>query len=182
MESASPSRAVPNPVVSMSEAAAGMRNDDRSLRDTLGAFDTGVVLVSADMDGRSVGLLANSFTSVSLDPPLLSLSLANSSRTLFDLRNATFWGLSVLGAHQTDDFAKLSRSADVRFQGVATEFAFGGSRLLSGAAAYFVVTREQEIAAGDHRLFLLRVIEHARKLPLSPLVFHNGAIGTLTTR
>lgn len=161
-----------------SELAPTSTADDglRRLRSTMAAFATGVVLVAANVEKEPIGLLVNSFTSVSLTPPFLSLSLGGSSRTLPALERATHWGLSVLGSHQARDFAKLSRRADVRFDGVSTELALGDSRLLPTSAATFVVTREREIDAGDHRLFLLRILEHCHEPGLSPLIFHGGKI------
>lgn len=161
---------------------AAVEADGGSLRTTLGAFATGVILVASDLDGKPVGLLANSFTSVSLEPPLVSLSLGSSSRTLRDLRRKACWGLSVLAAHQAHEFAMLSRRSDVRFEDLSTELGPGDSRLLPCSAATFVVSIESEFEAGDHRLFLLRVLTHSRRSTLLPLVFHGGKTGTLAKK
>ena len=73
--------------------------DPAQLRQAFGIFPSGVVAVAAEVDGRLVGLAASSFTSVSLDPPLVSFSIANTSKTWPDLRRASHLGVTVLAHH-----------------------------------------------------------------------------------
>ena len=70
--------------------------DPKRLREAFGIFPSGVVAVAAEVDGKPVGLAASSFTSVSLDPPLVSFSIANTSKTWPDLRRAPHLGVSIL--------------------------------------------------------------------------------------
>lgn len=150
--------------------------DTRAFRDSLAAFPTGVVLVATQVDGQPVGMLASSFTSVSLDPPLVSLSIGRDSPTLTRLRRGQRWGISVLGADHTATFQKLSRRSDTRFEDVVITVSPGGDVLLPDAPAQFVVVPQAEMLAGDHVIVLLRVLQHSHAKGSSPLVFHRSAL------
>lgn len=147
----------------------------RQMRDALAAFPTGVVLVTAEVDGQVAGLLASSFTSVSLDPPLVSLSFARTSTTWPLLQHAERWGISVLGEHHADTVPLLSRPATVRFEGIAPQPTPHGGLVLPGAPVTLTVTRFAEVDAGDHVLTLLRVLALDRDVAQSPLVIYDRA-------
>lgn len=144
------------------------------LRRTLGAYATGVVLIAADVDGEVVGMLANSFTSISLDPPLVAMSFAHTSTTWPVLARARRLGISILGAEDRDRAEQLRRPGTERFEGVETQATGDGGVLLTRAAAGLVVERETEVRAGDHVVVLFRVLEHWRSDDSQPLVFHGG--------
>ncbi|WP_229070151.1 flavin reductase family protein [Actinoplanes sp. DH11] len=150
------------------------------LRYAFAGFATGVTLVAALVDGRPTGMLANSFTSVSLDPPLAALSFARSSTTWPALRRAPQWGISVLGEHHRADLAALSRPAGVRFDGVTWNATDHGAVFADRPAAAFRVTVETEVDAGDHVLTLLRVHALHRSADAAPLVFHGNGLHRLT--
>ncbi|MFJ8001279.1 flavin reductase family protein [Streptomyces sp. NPDC096310] len=147
-----------------------------SMRWALGAFPTGITVVSALIDGKPVGLTANSFTSVSLEPPLVSVNIMRTSTTWPLLRRAEHWGISVLGDHQAAQVTLLSRPASERFNGIDWEAGDDGSVLLPGANATFRVSVESELEAGDHILLLLRVLDLDRAPAGDPLVFHGSQI------
>jgi len=153
--------------------------DQAALRHSFAAFPTGVTLVAAQVAGQPAGMLANSFTSVSLDPPLVSLSIGRHSPTLARLRRAPSWGISVLGAQQQAAFRRLVRHAGVRFDGVDTIGAEDGSLRLPGAAAHFRVSPQAELEAGDHVIIVLRVLAHERDAGRAPLVFHGSGLQRL---
>lgn len=90
--------------------------DAARLRKAFGIFPTGVVAVAAEVDGELIGLAASSFTSVSLDPPLVSVSIANGSKTWPDLRRAGHLGVTVLADHQ----ARCAASWPVRWNSAST--------------------------------------------------------------
>ena len=92
--------------------------DPRRLREAFGVHPSGVVAVAARVDGRPVGLAASSFTSVSLDPPLVSFSIANSSKTWPDLRRADHLGVSVLAHHHGQVCRQLAGPVEDRFTDV----------------------------------------------------------------
>jgi flavin reductase (DIM6/NTAB) family NADH-FMN oxidoreductase RutF len=153
--------------------------DAAALRTAFGAFPSGVVSVAATIDGTDIGLAASSFTSVSLDPPLVSVSIARTSATWPILRNAERIGLSVLAAHHDDVCRQLAGPVDQRFDGLDVIRTPSGALLLDEAAATFECTVFEELPAGDHFVVLLELhevhaVEHA-----SPLIFHRSQFGRL---
>lgn len=145
----------------------------QQMRDTLAAFPTGVVLVTADVGGEPVGILANSFTSVSLDPPLVSLNFARTSTTWPLLQQAERWAISMLSERHADHVPLLSRPSAVRFDGIEPLPTWYGGPVLPGATATLTVARHTEIDAGDHVLTLLRVLRLDRDVARPPLVIYD---------
>jgi flavin reductase (DIM6/NTAB) family NADH-FMN oxidoreductase RutF len=146
----------------------------KAMRFATAAFATGVVLIAAQVDGVPVGMLANSFTSVSLDPPLVSVNIGRTSGTWPLLQRAGRWGISILGAQQGTDFRRLSRKATERFQGVDWFASGDGGVLLAGASATFTVGMEAEVDAGDHVVVILRVLGLHRTPDRAPLIFYDS--------
>ncbi len=161
--------------------AAMSASSPGAMRFATAAFPTGVVLIAAQVDGVPVGMLVNSFTSVSLDPPLVSVNVARGSGTWPLLRQAKRWGISVLGAQQDGAFRQLSRKAAERFQGVDWSAPGDGSVLLADASALFTVSLEAEVEAGDHVVILLRVLDLHRTPDRLPLVFYGSQLHRLAT-
>ncbi|MHA7279843.1 flavin reductase family protein [Arthrobacter sp. MDT2-2] len=151
----------------------------QAMRHVTGAFPTGISLVAAIVDGRPVGLLANSFTSVSLDPPLVSVNVALTSTTWPAIRNTTRWGISILSTNHADKVKMLSRPAIERFTDIDWYQTEDGAVLLTGSSATFEVSLETEVDAGDHALALLRVHGLHRDTNTSPLVFHGSRLRQL---
>ncbi|MFI5911910.1 flavin reductase family protein [Dactylosporangium sp. NPDC051541] len=152
--------------------------DPVDLRRVFGAFPSGVTAVAALVDSVPVGLAASSFTSVSLDPPLVSVCIARTSSTWPQLRRAARLGISVLAADQAGLGRQLSGRGD-RFAGATWRAARGGEILLDGACAWLDCSIEREIPAGDHEIVLLRVhaLDADRDVP--PLVFHRSTFSRL---
>jgi flavin reductase (DIM6/NTAB) family NADH-FMN oxidoreductase RutF len=156
--------------------------DPALLREAFGIFPTGVVAVAAEVDGRLVGLAASSFTSVSLDPPLVSVNLATSSKTWPDLRRARHLGVTVLADHQDVVCRQLAGSVETRFDGLAHRATEEGAVTLDEGLAQFDCTIYKEVEAGDHILVLLELhavahVEH--HAAGAPLVFHRSGFGKL---
>jgi flavin reductase (DIM6/NTAB) family NADH-FMN oxidoreductase RutF len=143
------------------------------MRDALAGFPTGLVLVTVEVDGGVAGMLASSFTSVSLDPPLVSLSFARTSTTWPVLQQAERWGISVLGDGEAEDVPLLSRPAGTRFEGIAALPTAQGGLVLPGSTVTLTVTRHAEFDAGDHVLTLLRVLSLHRDAAQPPLVVYD---------
>ncbi len=122
--------------------------DPGTLRRAFGAFPSGVVAVAAEVDGRPVGLAASSFTSVSLEPALVSFSVANGSATWPVLRSAGHLGLSVLADHHDAVCTRLAGPAEHRFDGLDLHTTADGAVLLEDAVAAFDCTVHREIEAG----------------------------------
>ncbi|WP_329139776.1 flavin reductase family protein [Streptomyces sp. NBC_01476] len=142
------------------------------LRRVFGAFPTGVTAVAALVDGAPVGIAASSFTSVSLDPPLVSVCVAHSSTTWPALRGAGRLGVSILGAHQERACRQLAARDGDRFAGLDWHATDDGAVLVEDASAWLDCSVDQVIRAGDHDIVLLRVHELDADPAVPPLVFH----------
>jgi flavin reductase (DIM6/NTAB) family NADH-FMN oxidoreductase RutF len=152
--------------------------DQAALRKVFGAFPTGVAAVAAVVDGQPAGLAANSFVSVSLDPPLASVCIAHTSTTWPVLRTAPRLGISVLGGHQETAGRQLSARGGDRFADLRWRETGHGAVLLCEASAWFDCSIDQEIPAGDHDIVLLRIHDLGAS-EISPLVFHGSAFRQL---
>jgi flavin reductase (DIM6/NTAB) family NADH-FMN oxidoreductase RutF len=152
--------------------------DPTVLRNAFSAFPSGVVAVAGLVDGVPVGLAASSFTSVSLDPPLVSFSVANTSSTWPVLRRADHLGLSVLASHHDDVCRQLAGPAEKRFERLQVRVGDGGAVLLDDAVATFECSIDREVEAGDHTLVLL-ALHSVDDLGGDALVFHRSAFPRL---
>jgi 3-hydroxy-9,10-secoandrosta-1,3,5(10)-triene-9,17-dione monooxygenase reductase component len=160
-------------------APAAPAPEARSFRDALGRFATGVAFVTAAPDGEPAGLIVNSLTSVSLEPPLVSFSPSRSSLTWSRMRRAGRFGVNILG-RQHERFAMRATPAGAdRFAGLNWELGPRGIPLLTDALATLECEILAEHPAGDHWIVLGRV-DNVRTSPLKdPLVFFAGAFGAL---
>nr|BFE59498.1 flavin reductase family protein [Dactylosporangium thailandense] len=151
--------------------------DPVRLRQAFGIFPSGVVAVAAQVDSALVGLAASSFTSVSLDPPLVSFSIANVSKTWPDLRRAAHLGVTILADRHGGLARQLAGPPESRFDGVEVLLSEHGAVTLPDGLAQFDTTIYREVEAGDHTIVLLRLhaVQHADHS--LPLVFHRSAFG-----
>jgi flavin reductase (DIM6/NTAB) family NADH-FMN oxidoreductase RutF len=143
-----------------------------ALRSTLGMFATGVTVITALKGDQVHGMTANAFMSVSLEPPLVLISVDRRTKMCGLLHEGMHYGVSVLCATQSalsDRFAGRPGEdlPEPRFALV------GDTPLVDGALAHFVARVEKSYWGGDHSLFLGRV-EYARQNPGTPLLFHGG--------
>jgi flavin reductase (DIM6/NTAB) family NADH-FMN oxidoreductase RutF len=147
-----------------------------ALRQALGLFASGVTVVTTGSSPDDVhGMTANAFTSVSLDPPLVLVSIATTARMDREIRDSGRYGVSILGRDMEPHslhFAGARRIEDVRF--VMRK----GVPLLEGAIAHLACTVEASHPAGDHTLHIGRV-DALWKRQGEPLVFFTGAFRTL---
>lgn len=153
--------------------------DGRELRDAYGTFPSGVVAVGAQVSGQLVGIAASSFTSISLDPPLVSFSVAKSSNTWPALRDAGALGVSVLADHHDALCRQLAGPAEQRFDGLVLRTSCAGAVLLDEAVATFACSLYEEVDAGDHLIALLQVQEVQADPERPPLVFHKSGFQRL---
>jgi flavin reductase (DIM6/NTAB) family NADH-FMN oxidoreductase RutF len=148
-------------------------------RTALGLFATGVTIVTARApDGSLVGLTANSFNSVSLNPPLVLWSLSQAASSMAAFRTGSHYAINILAADQqalAQRFA--SRHAD-RFADVAFVEGQSGAPLLSGAVASFECFNRSRYAEGDHVIFVGEVECCSHQLGTSPLLYHGGKFYT----
>jgi flavin reductase (DIM6/NTAB) family NADH-FMN oxidoreductase RutF len=157
-------------------AGLGPDLDTRHFRDVLGLFATGVVALTAvdPATGRPAGLTANSFTAVSLRPPLVSVCVTRTSTTWPRLRAASGQCINILAEHQRDISLRLASPDADKFSGVAWTASPAGHPILEGVLGWIDCVVESEHAAGDHFIAICRV----RRLDLlqdgRPLVFYRG--------
>ena len=151
--------------------------DTAGYRQALGRFPTGVAFVSARTpDGDAAGLLINSFTSVSLDPPMVlwCLGLAARSRPIFAA--APTFAVSILSADQRSLLSALGRPLEQRLKGVPIRDGLGGAPVIEEAAAVFECSIVTVTRAGDHEVFLGEVARFERREG-PPLAYLAGEYG-----
>jgi flavin reductase (DIM6/NTAB) family NADH-FMN oxidoreductase RutF len=150
-----------------------------SLRHAFAAYPTGMVLVAAAINGRDEAMLVNSFASVSLDPPLISMAFTHSSATWPRLRRSQELGITVLGELNAALVPQLRASGDARLAGIALHEATAQARTLPRGAATFIVKPHKHIPAGDHELVLFEVIDYRRDDHTAPLVYLDRRVDTV---
>ena len=130
----------------------------RALRDAFGTFMTGVTVVTTtDGAGRPLGFTANSFASVSLDPPLLLVQIARNSVNYVNFTSATHFAVNILAEGQKDISNTFARPVPDRFAGIDWQAGPAGSPILPGVAAWFDCTLFQAMEAGDHAILIGKV-------------------------
>ena len=150
------------------------RFDSRELRQALGSFVTGVtVMTTVDKAGNYYGLTANSFSSVSLDPPLIlwSQSLTAPSHPMF--RDAERFAVNILAEDQVEISNRFGKGGHDKFSGIAIMKGLGGVPLIQGCSAYLECRRVTNYAGGDHAVFLGQV-ERIDRTERRPLAFGDG--------
>ncbi|QZD86502.1 flavin reductase family protein [Qipengyuania psychrotolerans] len=153
--------------------------DPQAFRSALGSFVTGVTIVTArDEDGRPVGLTANSFNSVSLDPPMVLWSLSLHSGSLPVFREAECWAVHVLAADQQAMSDRFAQPRQDKFDGLDIADGPEGAPLIEGYAARFGCRARFEYEGGDHAIFLGEVIDFERR-EAEPLIYHSGGYSRL---
>ncbi|MEV5828400.1 flavin reductase family protein [Spirillospora sp. NPDC052242] len=164
-----------------SEAPPVTDIDAARFRSVLGRFATGVVAITAVEPGTGtpLGLVANSFTSVSLDPPLVAFCVAHTSSTWPRLRAAGRLCVNILGEPQRDVSRRLAARGGDKFAGIGWTPSPGGAPLIDGALAWIECSVEREHAAGDHVIVVARVHELDKHADDDPLIFYRGGYGGL---
>jgi len=151
---------------------------DREFRDALAQFATGVAIICAPgPEDRFVGFTANSFASVSLDPPLVVWSLNRRATSLAAFEGAEHYAINVLAHDQIDLARRFSRPHADRFAGVAYRPGTAGVPLIDGCVAWFECRHHARHRAGDHVLFI-GAVEACGRRKGAGLVFHHGRFGT----
>jgi len=156
--------------------------DTGEFRRALGAFATGVTIVTAcAADGTPVGVTANSFNSVSLDPPMILWSLARNSRSLAAFQSADHWVVHILAADQEALSNRFARGGGEKFFGLATEIGVGSAPLLKDCACRLQCKTAFIKEGGDHVIFVGEVVAFDRR-ELPSLVFHAGKYALATRK
>ena len=149
----------------------------RALRDALGQFATGVTVVTTRTPaGEAAGLTVNSFTSLSLDPPLVLWSLGRYSAKRDSFDDAAYFAVNVLAAEQEGLALDFARPAGRPFAGLQTETGAGDVPLLPGCIAYFECRLTHRYPGGDHDMLIGEVLRF-RNVGGEPLLFSGGRFG-----
>jgi 3-hydroxy-9,10-secoandrosta-1,3,5(10)-triene-9,17-dione monooxygenase reductase component len=148
--------------------------DSREFRNALATFTTGVTIVTAKApDGTRVGVTANSFNSLSLNPPMILWSLAKNARSLAAFEAASYWAVHILAANQDDLSTRFAKSGGDKFVGLETETGIGDAPLLKNCTSRLQCKTAFRYEGGDHVIFVGEVIAFDRN-DVPPLVFHGG--------
>ncbi len=153
-----------------------------ALREVLGHFATGVTVVTTLGDREApVGLAANSFASVSLDPPLIVWSIGLQSPSLGAFRRHSFFAINIMCDQSKDLALKFAHPSNDKFAGVDWRPGLGGVPVLGSASAVIQCRTEARMPGGDHEIYLGHVLD-CHQTDKSPLVFHKGKFTTLGDR
>lgn len=148
--------------------------DLQEYKRALSCFATGVAVATAlDADGRRVGMTVSSFNSVSLDPPLVLWSIANTSRSHDVFARAEYFGVNVLAMHQKNISDQFSSKTDDKFAGLECREGIGGVPMLPEYAACFECETEHVYEGGDHKIIVGRVLKFEDR-EFDPLLFYRG--------
>ena len=158
--------------------------DAKRFRNVLGKFATGVVAVTAvdSATGEPTGLAANSFTSVSLHPPLVAFCVAHTSTTWPKMRTAGRLCINILAEHQREICLQLATKGGNKFNGLGWTTSPAGHPVLDGAVAWLECSVETEHEAGDHVIVVCRVHSLDKHHSGDPLLFYSGSYGRFRTQ
>lgn len=154
-------------------------SDSKEFRKALGQFPTGVtVITTVDRQGNPMGMTANSFASVSLEPMLVLWSIAKTSKVFDTWINARHFAIHVLHAGQESLSRQFAGNSDDRFQGLSCSAGVGGVPVLPDYSAVFECSMETQYEGGDHIILIGRVHQFDNRMK-APLVFHAGRYADL---
>lgn len=152
--------------------------DTRAFRDALGSFTTGVTVVTTRGSEGDVGLTANSFNSVSMEPPMVLWSLGKSANSLPAFKGAHYFAVHILSEEQQELSNRFAKRGIDKFGGVEVARGPDDIPLLRCCAARFVCRTEYQYEGGDHIIFVGEVLEFDH-CDLRPLLFHGGRYGQI---
>lgn len=156
--------------------------DAQAFRQALGQFATGVTIITTrNQAGEPMGLTVNSFNSVSLNPPMVLWSLAETYKGYEAFKNASHWAVHVLATDQEALSNRFAGKADDKFAGLELEQSPNGNPLLPSCAARFECKTAFQYEGGDHLIFVGEV-ESFEQSASAPLVFHSGRYAHATPR
>jgi 3-hydroxy-9,10-secoandrosta-1,3,5(10)-triene-9,17-dione monooxygenase reductase component len=154
-----------------------MPPDEASYRTVLGHFATGVTIITATSDGQPIGVSANSFTSLSLDPPLVLFCASKDSTTWPKIEAAGKFTVNILNEHQEDVCRVFATRGADRFSRIGWRPSANGSPILHDALAYIDCTIKDQYDGGDHLIVVGLVQELGVLSEEGPLIFYRGGYG-----
>ena len=153
--------------------------DLRAYRDALGSFPTGVAVVTANGADAHFGITVNSFTSVSLDPPLVLWCMDRRSRRHDIFVKAEGFTISILGTGHKEVSSRLARPGEHALDGIALIETALGPPALADSLAIFECMAERKMEGGDHTILLGQVLRFSRPSQSAPLVYFRGKYSAL---
>ncbi|NUR60856.1 MAG: flavin reductase family protein [Catenulispora sp.] len=161
--------------MSTAMSAATVEVDPRALRDVCGQFLTGVTVITSTDGEYPFGMTANSFTSVSLDPPMVLFCPHKDAKIRELIDRSGCFAVNVLAEEQAELCRRFSHRVTVCFGDIPTRIGVSGAPVLTDSLAYLDCRVVREIAAGDHTVVLGEVLDVGRPRPDGrPLAFHSG--------
>ena len=157
--------------------------DPEKLRAAMRAWSAGVTVVAATHEGYKHGMTVNSFTSISLEPAMITISLLSTTRTHELVSKSRAFGLTILSAKQSqisDLFAGKMSAVEDRFAGLQTETLVTGSPLIVGGLAWLDCRVVETFAVGINTLFISEVLAARDMHEGQPLIYHNRKYWTLS--
>ena len=151
-----------------------------ALREAFSHFPSGVVAIAAEVDGAPLGMAASTFVPVSLDPPLVSFCVQNTSQTWPRLAALRVVGISVLGEEHDEAVRTLAAKTGDRFAGLQTTSTDDGAVFVHGTCMWLESGIDQEITAGDHTIVILRIRDITVHREVTPMVFHRSRFRRLS--
>lgn len=153
----------------------------RGFRDTMGFYASGITIVSSEHAGAPVGMTCQSFYSVSLEPPLVSISVATTSTTYPKIRESGTFCVNVLAADQSGVSSQFARSGTDKWAGIEYSTSDGGNPVIHGTLMWVDCTIEAEYEAGDHLIVVGRVhsMSPGGWSAGDPLLYYKGGYRTL---
>lgn len=161
----------------MSDQPASAPIDPSHFRHVMGHLPTGVSVVTAIEGGSPAGFAVGSFTSVSLDPPIVLFCASSASSTLAHVLATGVFCVNVLGADSEELCRRFATRADDKFAGVGWHPSANGAPRLADAIAHIDCTVDHSSEVGDHRVVFGRVTDLAVDDEVGPLVFYRGGYG-----
>ncbi|WP_439816463.1 flavin reductase family protein [Zavarzinia sp. CC-PAN008] len=153
------------------------RFDSRRFRDVLSRFCSGVVIITGLDEGKAVGFAAQSFTSVSLDPPLVAFCPANTSSTWPRIRKAGKFCINILREDQEPVSRNFAQTGVDKFATVPWRTEATGSPVLTDSLAWIDCVLDAEHVAGDHTIVIGRVLDLADHGDHPPLLYYRSRYG-----
>lgn len=154
--------------------------DSFEFRQLCGRFATGIgIVTTVDAVGQPVGMTVNSFASVSLDPPLVCVAITHGASMHGALVRASQWAINILESHQETLSRRFASGQADRFDGIGWHHGPHGEILLDGTLAQLHCVPHAQVEAGDHTIFLGRVVSGASAEHGKPLLYYRGGYAEL---
>ncbi|MBC6439595.1 MAG: flavin reductase family protein [Rhodospirillales bacterium] len=148
----------------------------RQLRDALGMFTTGVtVITSCTREGELLGITANSFNSVSLDPPMVLFSLSREAHSLNKFESTDFFAVNILGEHQKELSNQFAHPSIEKWKGVEYDTGVTQCPMFPGSLAMFECYTRFHYDGGDHVIFVGEAFNMEVGTPAAPLLYYQGS-------